>query len=243
MATAFQVRELQRALQSFSDRYKLGQHIPVTSVYDGATDRQSKWMQWLLGFGQDQIGKWPLDQVISWLNHPSLYYAGHPGGYARHVARLKQVRSGGSNAQHISAAGTRFIAEFEGSAANWYSDAVGVQTIGYGHTGPLPHGYVAPLSHQRQLDLLAHDLITYEDGVKSRVKVDMAQNVLDGLVSFAYNLGPGALDDGIAAAVNGGNLKGACNILLQYDHAGGQRLPGLTRRRQAEAKMILNGKY
>jgi len=242
MATPHQIRELQRALQAFSDRYRLGQHVPVTSVYDAATDRQSKWAQWLLGFTQAQIGKWPLDTVTRWLSHPSLYYATHPGGLIRHRQRLAQVRSGG-DAQHISAKGVAFIAGFEGSAANWYSDAVGVQTIGYGHTGPLPRGFSAPLSAQRQRDLLAHDLVTYEDGVKQRVKVPIAQNVLDGLTSFAYNLGPGALDDGIAAAVNRHDLKGAAGILLQYDHAGGQRLAGLTRRRQAEARMILNGRY
>lgn len=238
-ASPFQIRELQRALQAFSDRYRLGQKIPVTSVYDATTDRQSKWQQWLLGFSDGQIGHWPLDTVIRWLNHPSLYYATHPGGLVRHRARLAQVRSGAGDAQHISAKGVAFIAGFEGFSATWYDDGTGVQTIAFGHTGeggvPRP-----PLSRRQGLDLLHRDLVRYEDGVKQRVKVPMAQPVLDALVSFAYNLGPGALDDGIAAAVNRRDLKAAAGILLQYDHAGGQRLPGLTRRRQAEAKLLLS---
>lgn len=67
--------------------------MPVDSRYGPLTDRESKWMQWVIGIPDGQVGKWPLDTVIAWLASPQKYYATHAGGYARHVARLKALRT------------------------------------------------------------------------------------------------------------------------------------------------------
>lgn len=94
MATEYQIRELQRAINSFNDRYKLNQpHVPVDSVYGPLTARESTWTQKILGFRLDQIGKWPIDTVIKWLYHPSLYFATHPGGLLRHRSELAKLRA------------------------------------------------------------------------------------------------------------------------------------------------------
>lgn len=94
MATPYQIRSLQRSINSFNQRYHLGQpSVSVDSVYGALTDRESKWMQWVLGISDNQVGGWPLDTVINWLAHPGNYYASHPGGLARHVARLKALRT------------------------------------------------------------------------------------------------------------------------------------------------------
>lgn len=94
MATAYQIRELQRAENSFSDRYKLNQpHVPVDSIYGALTARESAWEQKVLGIRPDQIGHWPIETVTKWLYHPSLYFATHPGGLVRHRKELAALRA------------------------------------------------------------------------------------------------------------------------------------------------------
>lgn len=244
-ATQDQIIALQRALQAFSARYKLGQHIPVTGKYDATTDRSSKWSQWLLGFGQDQIGHWPLEQVVSWLNHPSVYFASHPGGLVRHRQRLAQVRSGGDAGKRISAKGTAFIAGFEGYSANWYDDGTGVRTVGVGHTGPLPRGFVVPLSRGEQERLLAHDMGSYEQALDRVVHRPLTQPQRDALLSVIYNLGPGVLTDSydLAGHINRGDWGYVCAKLPEYSNPGSNVHEGLLRRRHAEVRLIQTGRY
>jgi lysozyme len=59
----------------------------------------------------------------------------------------------------------------------------------------------------------------------------------DALDSFDFNTGDLARSS-IPAKITAGNLKGAMETLLLYDHAGGQVLAGLTRRRRAEMLMF-----
>lgn len=93
-ATPFAIRELQRACNDCVGRYRLGQpHLPVDGVYGSSTDKLSKWLQWVIGIADAQIGKWPLDTVIVWLASPQKYYASHPGGLVRHRQRLKALRT------------------------------------------------------------------------------------------------------------------------------------------------------
>jgi lysozyme len=59
----------------------------------------------------------------------------------------------------------------------------------------------------------------------------------DALVSFDFNtgaLGKSSVDD----KINAGKSVAAMSTLLQYDHAGGRQMDGLTRRRQAERLMF-----
>lgn len=230
---------------SFSDRYKLGQTVRITAVYDPATDRQSKWQQWLLGFTQAQIGKWPLDTVTRWLSHPSLYFATHPGGLVRHRQRLAQVRSGGGDAQRISAKGVAFIRAFEGGYANWYDDGTGVQTVGVGHTGPLPRGFSVPLSSGEQMRLLAHDTGSYEQALDRVVHRPLTQPQRDALLSVIYNLGPGVLTDDydLAGYINRGDWGYVCSKLPEYSNPGTNVHEGLLRRRRAEVRLIQTGHY
>ena len=63
------------------------------------------------------------------------------------------------------------------------------------------------------------------------------QNQFNALVSFDFNTG--ALGrSSIPAKIKAGNLDAAMATLLQYNHAGGQVLAGLTRRRRAEMLMF-----
>jgi lysozyme len=135
----------------------------------------------------------------------------------------------------ISQRGIDLIASFEGFVPHPYKDAVGVWTIGYGHTagvGPnSPH-----LSQGQGEALLRADLEhTYVPPVRKFAKL-LNQHQFDALVSLVYNVGPGILARGhtLGDALANGNARAAGEAILLYDHAGGQRMPGLTRRRKAE---------
>ena len=63
------------------------------------------------------------------------------------------------------------------------------------------------------------------------------QNQFDALVSFAYNLGCGNLKN-IAENLNKNDFSGATARMKKYVYAGGNKLEGLVRRRQAEVDLF-----
>ncbi|MGR2682942.1 lysozyme [Chromobacterium haemolyticum] len=140
---------------------------------------------------------------------------------------------------NISANGIKLIQQFEGLRLKAYQDAVGVWTIGYGHTGPdVTPGLVIT---QAQADaLLARDLSRFETGVTRLVQVPLHQNQFDALVSFSYNLGLGSLQNStLLRLLNQRDYAGAAAQFPRWNKAGGKVLPGLTRRRAAEQALFL----
>ena len=154
----------------------------------------------------------------------------------------------------ISTRGLQFIANFEGYVPWPYNDPAGHATIGYGHLlhyGPvtrldrlryLPTG----ISKQSALMLLRSDAAKAETGVNAALTVGVVQEQFDALCSFAFNCGVGALQHStLLADINSG--KAAPEIIradfMRWNHAGAVVLPGLTRRRAAEAKLFLSRLY
>lgn len=140
---------------------------------------------------------------------------------------------------NISANGVKLIQQFEGLRLKAYQDAVGVWTIGYGHTGPdVTPGLVIS---QAQADaLLARDLNRFETGVSRLVQVPLNQNQFDALLSFSYNLGLGSLQNStLLRLLNQRDYAGAASQFPRWNKAGGKVLPGLTRRRAAEQALFL----
>lgn len=151
-----------------------------------------------------------------------------------------------------SPAGVAFVASFEGFVDHPYNDPAGNATIGYGHL--LHHGPVTTadrarwqtITHARGLQLLAGDLVTAEACVVAECDPPIQrQNRFDALVSFCFNLGCGPLATAthLRASVNNPKRAGMPEAMLPYNHAGGVVLPGLTRRRRAEARLWTTGKY
>jgi GH24 family phage-related lysozyme (muramidase) len=140
--------------------------------------------------------------------------------------------------------GIALIKEFEGFpfGGRPYRDPVGVWTIGYGHTeGVGPHS--PRLTERQASELLERDLrAKYEPHVE---RLPMAgalnQNQFDALVSFVFNLGPGAIgaSTGIGRALRAKQWRRAADEMLRWNMAGGQVFAGLTRRRKAERKLFL----
>jgi len=142
----------------------------------------------------------------------------------------------------ISQDGLRLLKAFEGLSLKAYQDSVGVWTIGYGTTSGVRPGMV--ISEAQAEDLLKRDLNRFERAVNDLVTVPLTDNQFSALVTFAYNVGEGALADStLLRLLNQGDYQGAADQLLRWDKAGGQALAGLTRRRRAERALFLGQDY
>jgi lysozyme len=151
-----------------------------------------------------------------------------------------QVREGKAT---VSEHGLDFIKSFEGYVGHPYQDSVGVWTIGYGHTEGVTRNS-ARITEKQAAQLLADDLRdSYAAAVNERRYPFTEHHQFDMVVSFVYNLGVGMLDTShtFGADMARHEFTAAAESMLMYDMAGGQVLPGLARRRQAEREVFLNG--
>lgn len=124
-----------------------------------------------------------------------------------------------------------------------YYDSVGVLTLGYGHTNLgniAPHITQGDVWTRAQADAaLSADMESFEIDVRRYFPhLLLTQSQFDALVSFDFNTGSLGRSS-LPAKINGGRIDAAMATLLQYNHAGGQVLAGLTRRRRAERLMFL----
>ncbi|HVW78097.1 MAG TPA: lysozyme [Alloacidobacterium sp.] len=137
--------------------------------------------------------------------------------------------------------GLALTEQFEGCRLIAYQDQVGVWTIGYGHTGT---GVVAGLTiTQDQAEaLLASDIAAAAAYVNQVVTIALVQEEFDALVDFVFNLGRGAFAGStLLRDLNAGNFTTAAAQFDLWDHAGGQVVAGLLRRRQAETALFERG--
>lgn len=150
-------------------------------------------------------------------------------------------------AKEVSAKGIRFIAGFEGFSPKAYKfPGETYYTIGYGHSGP-DVGANDTITRTRARALLRKDVHSFQEGVKKLVHRELRQRDLDALTSFAYNNGLGSLESStLLKRWNAGEnrCKVAREELPKWVHgSGGTVLPGLVRRRHAEAHLICTGRY
>ena len=137
----------------------------------------------------------------------------------------------------ISKKGTDLIKDFEGFRTHAYQDAVGVWTIGYGHTkGVQPTDVISAAEGDM---MLSTELEEYENWVTKLVDVPLDQHQFDALVSWTYNLGPTNLKSStLLKVLNAGYYEQVPDQIKRWNKAGGKELEGLTRRRTAEAELF-----
>jgi len=144
----------------------------------------------------------------------------------------------GVNNLTYSKDGLTLTEQFEGCRLVAYQDQVGVWTIGYGHTGS---GVASGLTitQDQAIDLLTSDVAASAAYVNAAVTVELQQNEFDALVDFVFNLGRGAFAGStLLKNLNAGQFDAAAAQFDLWDHAGGQVVAGLLRRRQAEQAMF-----
>lgn len=137
--------------------------------------------------------------------------------------------------------GLALIQEFEGLRLKAYTCPAGILTIGYGHTTAAGEPTVTPrmtITKGVAHEILKSDLERFERGVNGLVKVELTKNQFDVLVSFAYNCGLGSLKKStLLKRVNAKRFDDVPAELMKWTRGGGKVLPGLVRRRRAEAEM------
>ena len=138
--------------------------------------------------------------------------------------------------------GLALIKRFEGFRAAAYRDATGVWTIGYGHTSMAGEPRVTSrtvISRNEATIILARDINTFAEGVVKALKVKVNDNQFSALVSFAYNVGLGNFQkSSVLATVNAQDFVAVGHRLSLWNKAGGKVLPGLVKRRAAEAELF-----
>jgi lysozyme len=150
--------------------------------------------------------------------------------------------------QKLGPDGAKLIQSFEscarrigGGKFQAYRDAVGVLTIGWGHTNHLGRqfGPGAVWTQQECDDAFLEDMRHFEGAVHKLVKVPLNQSQFDALVSFCYNCGDGNLRKStLLKKVNSKDFAGAAQEFKKWVKAKGVTLKGLVRRRASESLMF-----
>jgi len=125
---------------------------------------------------------------------------------------------------------------FEGFESKAYLCPASVWTIGYGRTKNVQEGDMVN-ELQAERDLL-EELEEFAKQVQNTVKIDLKQNEFDALTSWTYNLGVGNLQSStLLKKLNSGDKNSVPSEMVRWNKAAGKVLAGLTRRREAEAKL------
>ena len=135
--------------------------------------------------------------------------------------------------------GIDLIKEHEGFRSKAYRCPAGVWTIGYGHTKDVRPGQV--ISREEGEIFLREDLETAERVVERECS-GLSQNRFDSLVSFVFNCGEGSFKRSnllkcIKANPDNPNLR---YEFSRWVKSNGVSLPGLIRRRRAEADLYFS---
>lgn len=140
----------------------------------------------------------------------------------------------------ISPAGLELVKSFEGLQLRAYKDIVGVLTVGYGHTGKDVHESMTITEAQAEALLRADMAGACADVQNLPMSALLNDNQFSALASLVFNVGAGCLrKTHLRAALDAHDWKKAADCFLEWDHAGGKQVAGLTRRRKSERALFL----
>lgn len=147
----------------------------------------------------------------------------------------------------LSFTGLIGVAGYEGYRRHAYLDAAGVQTVGYGSTvhadGKTPVKAGDTLSPDRALLTLGAHVTRTEAAMRACIgDVPLAQQEWDAYVSLAYNIGAAAFcHSSVVRALHATppDYAGACAKIKRWVYAGGKKMPGLVKRREAEYRLCM----
>jgi lysozyme len=154
-------------------------------------------------------------------------------------SRLRQTGVG------ITVAGSLaigLIGGFEGLRTHAYRDVIGVPTICFGETRGVAMGDVATVEQCKTM--LGDALVEFEGGMRKCLTAPdrVPDKPYVAFLSLSYNIGVGAFcRSSVARFANAGNIRAACDAIAVFNRAGGRVVAGLTRRRQEERALCLQG--
>lgn len=134
---------------------------------------------------------------------------------------------------------------FEGLYLKPYLCPAGVPTIGVGATryenGTKVTLADPPITRERAMELLDHELAECLPRVRQLCPglADWGDQATGAILDFAFNCGVGALASStLRRRINAGDAAGARVELMKWVRGGGRVLPGLVKRRAAEAALL-----
>lgn len=144
-----------------------------------------------------------------------------------------------STGLYISDVGRDLVGRHEGTKNAAYVDPVGIVTICTGHTKTARPGMV--LSDEQCLALLRADLAEAVSVLEwEAAGLTLTQGEVDAYVSFIFNVGASNFRRStLLKLVRAGKRREACDQLLLWVYADGQKLRGLEKRRAEERKLCL----
>ena len=147
--------------------------------------------------------------------------------------------------------GKNLIRQFEGCSLVAYQCPSKKWTIGYGNTfyadgTPVNEGDKIDQATANQLfDIVLQKFETQVKGVLGNTLcATLPKESIDALISFAYNCGVGSLSKSTLlkkVRANKNDLAGIKAEFAKWNKSNGKVLNGLTRRRNAEAEMYIDG--
>ena len=145
--------------------------------------------------------------------------------------------------RHVTDVGLALIKRFESFSATVYICPAGYPTIGYGHVvlDEERDRFARGIRGDEAEDLLRRDAGVAERAVLQLITVPLTDGQFDAL-TFAFNLGGGALQRStLRRNVNRGEHALVPAEFMKWVWAGGRKLKGLSRRRQAESRLYTFG--
>lgn len=133
------------------------------------------------------------------------------------------------------------IKGFEVFRAEAYRCPAGILTIGYGHTAGVKKG--DRVTESEAEELLRQDIASSEKDVSRLVRVPLSQNRFDALVSLVFNIGGSQFYSSTLLKKLNANPNDSTipDEFRKWVKSKGETLPGLVRRRDAEAKLFERG--
>ncbi|MEY3197354.1 MAG: hypothetical protein RLZZ59_725 [Pseudomonadota bacterium] len=140
----------------------------------------------------------------------------------------------------VSTKGINFIKAFENFSPVPYFCPAGLRTIGYGHVIRGDENYQIVSEFDAE-EILRKDLYIAEMAVARNIVTPLESNQFDALVSFVFNLGAASLQrSSLRQKINyGSDDDEIYTEFMKWVYCQGRKLPGLIRRREAEANMYL----
>lgn len=133
--------------------------------------------------------------------------------------------------------GLTALIEREGERLIAYKDSVNVLTIGVGHTTAAGAPTVKAgmtITRAESREILARDLVKFENAIMNAVKVKLAPHQWDALFSICFNVGPNFAKSTCVKRINAGDIRGGADAILMWN-----KPPEIMSRRRAERLQFL----
>lgn len=132
------------------------------------------------------------------------------------------------------------VGYFEGTHTTAYLDPVGIPTICSGHIVGVKMGDKAnPAECDAMLQTELRQSLAVVDASLAHAQPDTRRAAM---TSFEYNIGKaGYLRSTTLRQINYGAIRQGCESMLMWVYAGGQKLAGLVKRREAERDLCMEG--